>query len=404
LLARKRPDISWKDLACGMANAIAPESISRQPAEIPNQWMPNSESLVCLSVRSGLHLLLQALNLPRGSEVIVTSITIPDILTIIEHHGLIPIPVSIEPNYLEPLSTEIENAVTSKTRAILVAHLFGSRIEMQPIINISNRIGSLVIEDCAQAFVGYEYAGHEETDAVLFSFGPIKTATALGGAVLRIRNDSLRKKMRLVQSTYPIQGRLHYALRLLKYTFLKAASTSLIYGIFVRLLRLLGVDHDSYVSRMGHSFDRQHFFSAICRKPCKALKWLLLRRINRFDHEDLIRLHRRRRIGRRLSRCLINSSLSFPGSMNCTHTFWIVAVRVKQSSRLVHVLRNAGFDATTKSSLCDAITRTDKKAPQEKQWRSWLSETIFLPADPDMSAHSLRRMCRVLRSSLSHST
>jgi len=366
--------------------------------EIPSQWFPASESLVCLSVRSGFDLLLKSLQLPRGSEIIVTSITIPDILRIIERHGLVSVPVSIDASRLEPMVKEIENAITPKTRAILVAHLFGSHIEMQPVISIAKRVGALVIEDCAQAFVGYEFSGHQETDVALFSFGPIKTATALGGAVLRIRDDRLRSHMRQMQSEYPMQSQLSYALRLVKYAILKAASMPLVYGVLVRLLRTLGVDHDSLASQMARSFERQRFFSAIRQQPCEALRRMIFRRIRRFDSEDKLLLDRRVRIGRRLLRCLTNPLLSFPGSKNGTHTFWAVAVRAKQSAHLVRNLRNAGFDATTRSSLCDAKTSRDDKKNQNNSRRSWLLETIFLPVDPAMSAQSLRRLCRVLKS------
>jgi len=398
MLARKRPDISWKDLAYGMTNSIVPGQTSNSGAEIPSPWFPTSESLVCLSVRSGFDLLLNALQLPHGSEVIVTSITIPDMLRIIEHHGLVPVPVSIDANRLEPMAKEIESAVTPRTRAILVAHLFGSHIEMQPIVDIAKRVGALVIEDCAQAFVGHEFSGHKETDAALFSFGPIKTATALGGAILRIRDDRLRNHMLQMQSEYPMQSQRSYALRLVKYALLKAASMPIVYGILVRFLSALGVDHDSLASQLARSFERQHFFSAIRQQPCETLKRMVFRRIDRFDSEDRLLLDRRVRIGRRLLRCLTNPLLSFPGSKNCTHTFWAVAVRVKQSACLVRSLRKAGFDATTRSSLCDAKTSRSEKKSRENSRRSWLIETIFLPVDPAMSARSLRRLCRVLKS------
>ncbi len=399
MLARKRPDIGWGDLAYGIACSIAHRRPLKHGAEIPSQWFPVSESIVCLSVRSGLDLLLQALNLPRGSEIIITSTTIPDMLRIIEHHGLVPVPVSIDVRQLEPMAMEIESAVTPKTRVILVAHLFGSRIEMQPIIDISRHIGALVIEDCAQAFVGCEFSGHQEMDAALFSFGPIKTATALGGAVLRIQDDSLRNHMRQLQSGYPKQNRLGYMLRLVKYALLKVASIPQVYGIIVRLIRTLGIDHDSLVSQMARGFDRHHFFSAIRQQPCEPLRRMMAYRISRFDIEGKLRLNRRVRIGKRLLRCLTNSALSFPGNRNCTHTFWVVAVRVKQCSLLVRSLRNAGFDATTRSSLCDAKTSPGDKTDRNGSRRSWLLDTIFLPTDPAMSARSLRRMCRVLKAS-----
>ena len=73
---------------------------------------------------------------------------------IIEHHGLVPVPVDVDAARLEVDVEQIERLITPRTRAILVAHLFGSRMEMGPIIELARRHDLLVIEDCAQAFVG----------------------------------------------------------------------------------------------------------------------------------------------------------------------------------------------------------------------------------------------------------
>jgi dTDP-4-amino-4,6-dideoxygalactose transaminase len=49
----------------------------------------------------------------------------------------------------------------------------------------------LVVEDCAQAYCGTEFDGHPDADVAIFSFGPIKTATASGGGLLRVRDGEL---------------------------------------------------------------------------------------------------------------------------------------------------------------------------------------------------------------------
>ena len=58
---------------------------------------------------------------------------------------------------------------------------FGSRIQIKPLIRVVRRHGLSVVKDCELAFAGREYSEHPKFDASLFSFGPIKTATAFGG-------------------------------------------------------------------------------------------------------------------------------------------------------------------------------------------------------------------------------
>ena len=63
--------------------------------------MPADEAIVFLSVRTGWDLLLTALALPAGSEVVTSAVTIPDMVRIIEHHGLTPVPVDVDAVGLE---------------------------------------------------------------------------------------------------------------------------------------------------------------------------------------------------------------------------------------------------------------------------------------------------------------
>jgi len=79
------------------------------------------------------------------------------------------------------------------------------------VIELAKRHGILVIEDCAQAFTGQDYTGHPETDVAMFSFGSIKTMTALGGALLRVKDADLLRKMRAIQRTHPAQKRKEFA-------------------------------------------------------------------------------------------------------------------------------------------------------------------------------------------------
>ena len=74
-----------------------------------------------MSVRAGFELLLDALELPTGSEVAVSAVTHPDMCRIIQRHGLRAVPVDIDEDKLAPRLDLLEEAITSRTRAILVA-------------------------------------------------------------------------------------------------------------------------------------------------------------------------------------------------------------------------------------------------------------------------------------------
>lgn len=100
-----------------------------------------------LSVRTAFDLYLRALKLPRGSVVICSALTIPDIVTIFEEHGLVLVPVDLDPDTLAPGPGALEDAVERcsggdggdggvigdgeqrrRVRAIYVAHVFGAQV------------------------------------------------------------------------------------------------------------------------------------------------------------------------------------------------------------------------------------------------------------------------------------
>src|SRR5688500_4512292 len=82
---RKQLDINWADFAFGLRSMLRPTR-GRDTGILPSGWIPTDEELVSLSVRTGWDLLLTALGLPPGSEIIMSSVTIPDMARIVQHH------------------------------------------------------------------------------------------------------------------------------------------------------------------------------------------------------------------------------------------------------------------------------------------------------------------------------
>src|SRR5204862_6334528 len=112
---RKQLDIGWCDLAFGLLQVVSARSRPTELAVVGDDWLPAEEAILTLSVRSGLDLLLTALELPSDSEVIVSAVTIPDMVRIVEHHRLVPVPLDVDGRTLQPFIEHLERLITAQT-------------------------------------------------------------------------------------------------------------------------------------------------------------------------------------------------------------------------------------------------------------------------------------------------
>lgn len=390
--ARKRLDVGWSDLAFGLLRACLPADRWAAQRRVERAWSGSADALACLSVRSGFDLLLGALALPPGSEVLVSAITIPHMVQIIEHHGLVPIPVDLDADRLAPRLDRMRRVVTPATRAVLVAHLFGSRIPLEPILELAEERGLRVIEDCAQAFAGTTYTGHPRADVSMFSFGPIKKATALGGAVLTVRDARLLQEMRIRQASYPVQSRGTYARRLLKYGALRACSSRFAFGVLMAGLRMMGRDPDRAINGSVRGFRTVGLLERIRRRPSAPLLAVLERRLRTFDAR---RLEAQREKGELLAR-LLSRRVACPTATVVPHTHWVFPILVDCPLRVIAGLRRAGFDATQGQSLSVVGAPGDRPWLEPAAARDVLSRLVFLPLYPELSPRALRYLAQVV--------
>lgn len=151
-------------------------------------------TMYCIGVGNGLDALmlsLKALDIGEGDEVIVPSNTYIATALAVTYVGATP--VFVEPNIktfnINPAL--IEDAITSKTKAVIPVHLYGQACDMDPIMEVAEKYGLKIVEDCAQAH-GATYKGRKVGtfgDAAGFSFYPGKNLGAFGDAGAVITND-----------------------------------------------------------------------------------------------------------------------------------------------------------------------------------------------------------------------
>lgn len=136
--------------------------------------------------RDGLSLILEALGLEEGDEVILPAYTLKDLIFLIQHKGFIPVLVDIDKDTYNIDPTLIERAISRKTKVIVATHMFGSPCDIEKITNMAKRYDISVIEDCAHA-AGAEYKGRKVGSfgkAAFFSFEAFKPINTFGGGMV----------------------------------------------------------------------------------------------------------------------------------------------------------------------------------------------------------------------------
>lgn len=396
---RHRLDVSVRDLLFGLSACLWAFRRRRLAAEVVRAFPPGDDALVCFSVRSGFDLLLGALAEAPGSEVLISAVTHPDMVRIIEGHGLRVVPVDLDTATLEPRVELLEGALSPRTRAVVVAHLFGGRFDLGPVAAFARRHGLLLVEDCAQAFRGPWDPGDPLADVSMFSFGSIKTASAIGGAILRVRDASLLAKMRRAQERWPVQGRRHYTGRLLKALGLVLLGRPLPYGLLARICELTGRDLDDLVNGTVRAFPAsagatESLLGKIRRRPSAPLLALLARRLRAFD---AARLARRAQSGERVTRRL-PARVHHPGGRAPSRTHWLFPVLVSDPEELVSALRCRGFDVSrVTSSIAPVPVPPDLPQLAPEDANRMMSHLVFLPVYPELPEEALDRLAGAVK-------
>jgi dTDP-4-amino-4,6-dideoxygalactose transaminase len=151
---------------------------------------------------TALHIILRAMDIGAGDEVITVSHTFIATAEAIILAGARPVFVDIDPDTCLMDVGQIEAKITPRTKAILPVHLYGQTADMDPILEIASRHGLKVIEDACQAH-GAEYKGRRAGslgDAAAFSFYFSKNLGAYGeGGFVTTNDDETARRVRMIR-------------------------------------------------------------------------------------------------------------------------------------------------------------------------------------------------------------
>ncbi len=184
------PDVTEREIEAVAAVLRTPHlSLGPKLAEFERDvaaYAGTRHAVAVNSGTSGLHLSVRALGLKDGDEVITTPFSFVASANALLYEGARPVFVDIDPWTLNIDPRGIEPAVTTRTRAIMVVHVFGRPAEMGAIMAVARRHGLKVIEDACEA-IGAECGGRKVGglgDAGIFAFYPNKQITTGEGGVI----------------------------------------------------------------------------------------------------------------------------------------------------------------------------------------------------------------------------
>ena len=314
----------------------------------------------------------------------MSAVNIADMVRIAEAHGLVVVPVDVDPQTLEVTPEALARAWSPKARIVLVAHLFGVRAPLGAVSDFCIKNNMLLVEDCAQAYTGDSWRGDDASDITLFSFGPVKTSTALGGAILCFRDRALLDRIRAQIANWPVQKRVTYAGRLLKYAFILPFGIPAIFGLLAVVCRCFGSSHENIVAGAVKGFSGAEFYAQLRQRPSTPLLILLKARLEQgLSKSALIRAQRADSLRRLLS--------GHVGENAVTHAHWLFPILHNKREALINHLAIKGFDAALHASSIDVIEAPQGRPRADEMTRIFES-LIYVPAHEGMSEADIKRL------------
>lgn len=151
--------------------------------------------IACANGTVAMHLAMATLGLEPGDEVIIPTFTMIATANAVTYCGAKPVLVDMEPNYWQMAIDQVAAKITPRTRAIVPVHIYGHPTDMDPLMELAEKHGLLVIEDSAEAH-GAEYKGRRcgsLGDAAGFSFYGNKIITTGEGGMVVTNNREIAK-------------------------------------------------------------------------------------------------------------------------------------------------------------------------------------------------------------------
>ncbi len=158
-------------------------------------------AIVCSNGTVALHLPLLAYDIKPGDEIVLPTLTYIATANVVKYCGATPVLVDSEKDAWNIDPTKIEEKITNRTKGIIVVHLYGHPVDMDPILKLAKKYNLFIIEDASEAH-GAEYKNRKVGsigNVGTFSFYGNKIITAGEGGMVVTNSNTLAGKVRLLK-------------------------------------------------------------------------------------------------------------------------------------------------------------------------------------------------------------
>lgn len=336
-------------------------------------------------MRTGFDLLLQTLDVRQGDEIIMSAINIASMAEVARTHGLKIVPVDIDLTTLAPSPDAVRAAMSTRTRVVLIAQLFGARTSFAAYESV-RASGALLIEDCAQAWGG-GFTGSPEADASLFSFGPIKRRTALGGALVSFRDEGFAERCAAIEASYEAMTESWFLKRVGKYCVLKAGTAPLLYRVIHSVVQMTTGDAEKAIGAVARGFPAGELTKRLRRRPPQRMLDLLHRRLAS-SHDDTERIDANMHLLGRLPTQMVVGSAAHP------HHYWLTPILVRDPEAAVKAFLPLGYDITRGATSLRVIRSDERATPNAEKL---INHVLYLPPPWKISATKREQLARDIR-------
>jgi len=350
--------------------------------------------------RTAIYYALRAKNIPHGSEIIMPPITIKPMLDVVLACGLKPVFVDIDPDTLCFEIKKLRNAITSRTRAILITYLFGIVPDVKKMTAICKRSRLFVLEDFSQCLNG-KYAGKKIGtfgDVGVYSSSSIKTLDTYGGGLLISNDAGLYHSLRTAQAELSRPRRKDLLGKILIDLVRNLATTRWLFHClvfsFLRLKLKLGKSRaiqkiDTMNMPLRAALPQEWFTRFTSLQAEIGIEIL-----PHVAKEDLARVKN----VNRLKSLLVRSKVNFPtGVTNAENVYWQLMAYFGDAAVTERYFYSNKIDTTTTSLIHIANLPNYPYRGVTPCAQRLHSNGFFIPAYPGLSEQDIQHIAQVLR-------
>jgi perosamine synthetase len=340
--------------------------------------------------RNGMELILDVLGIREGDEVIVPAYTLKDLVLLMGEKGIRPVLVDVDRDTFNMDPAEVEERITSRTRAIMATHIFGVPCEIEKIRKIAGRHSLKVIEDCAHA-AGASFKGKKlgsSGDAAFFSFEMIKPLNTFGGGMVTTNDERLAENIR-----DRIGGYKASSWRVLKRVLSMCAENAVIQSpLFPPLVRVFLANKDAF-TRIYH---RLHRGSRSERSRYSNLQAFIgLKQLEQLGDGNARRAASAKKLTK-LLRGNVHLQECPDGGERIYYFYVIRADGVKPAERIREEMVERGVDAGVGEEITDDCSLLAGYEGDHPVTRALYKKNIQLPMHDGLSGDDVRSIAKVL--------